>query len=233
MFSALFRQDDVPFDYRSNFTHLYLDMAWFGVLSGSAINFQTVYAARLGASPIQIGLLAAVSAVVSLFLAIPSARWIEQRSVGRVVFRTSVFYRLGFALWIPLPWLFPAQGQIWALILIALYMGVPLTALSVGFNALFAGAVPSQWRAHVAGVRNVVFSVTFMASSLVSGYILNHTPFPFGYQVIFLVGFIGAAMSSFHLYFIRPLQADLPSPPPAAPRDDEAPLATEPRPWLW
>ncbi|HEY5901787.1 MAG TPA: MFS transporter [Anaerolineales bacterium] len=231
MFSALFRQDDVPLDYRSNFWHLYQDMGWFGVLSGSALNFQTVYAARLGASPVQIGLLAAVAAVVSLLLAIPSARWIEQRSVARVVFRTSVFYRLGFALWIPLPWLFPAQGQIWALILIALYMGVPLTALSVGFNALFAGAVPADWRAHVAAVRNVVFSVSFMLSSLVSGYILKNMPFPLGYQLIFLIGFLGAAMSSFHLYFIHPLQADAPPLPPEP--EDKPSLDTEPRPWLW
>ena len=56
MFNRLFRQTDIPLEYRSHFTHLYFDIGWFGVLSGSAINFLNVYAARLGASGFQIGM---------------------------------------------------------------------------------------------------------------------------------------------------------------------------------
>ena len=57
---------DVPEIYRNNFLHLFLDIAWFGVLSGSAINFLNVYATRLGATPVQIGLLSATTAVINL-----------------------------------------------------------------------------------------------------------------------------------------------------------------------
>jgi predicted MFS family arabinose efflux permease len=35
--------------------------------------------------------------------------------------------------------------------------------------------------------------------------LLEHLPFPAGYQVVFGIGFLGAAMSSLHLYFIKPL----------------------------
>ncbi len=226
MLNKLFRQSDVPPEYRANFIHLYLDIGWFGLLSGSAINFLNVYAARLGASASQIGLLGAVAAMVSLFLAIPAGRWLEKRSVGKAVFWTSVLYRIGFALWIPLPWLFGSQGQIWALIGISLLMGIPLTALSVGFNALFATAVPAEFRAHVAGMRNVLLSIMFMLSSILSGYLLEHLPFPTGYQVVFAIGFVGAAMSSFHLYFIRPLKTDQ---PPSAPVPDPVKDAASPR----
>ena len=206
----LFLSPAVPRKYHSNFIHLYLDIGWFGVLSGSAVNFLNVYAARLGATGFHIGLFGAMSAIVSLILAIPAGRWLEKRPVGGAVFWTSVFYRLGYLLWIPLPWLFNNQGQIWALIVIILLMGIPLTALAVGFNALFAAAVPSEWRAYVVGIRNVVLSVTFILSSLGSGYLLDRMPFPQGYQVVFLIGFIGAAMSSLHLYFVKPLPAPLP-----------------------
>lgn len=217
MFSKLFAQTDVPPQYRANFIHLYLDIGWFGLLSGSAVNFLTVYAARLGATAFQIGLLGAVGSVVSLLLAIPAGRWLEGRRVEGAVFWTAALYRIGYALWIPLPWLFGAQEQIWALIVISLLMGIPLTGVSVGFNALFASAVPLSYRAHVAGMRNVVLSVMFMISSVLSGYLLNHLLFPMGYQVVFAIGFFGAVMSSFHLYFIRPLQADQPPAPiPAA-----------------
>jgi MFS family permease len=197
---------EVPPPYRTNFKHLYWDIGWFGILSGSAVNFLSIYAARLGASSFQIGLLGSMGAVISLLIALPTARWLERHEVGRVVFWTSIAYRLFYLLWIPLPWLFSPQGQIWALILMAFLMGIPAVPLGVGFNALFAGAVPEDWRAHVAGIRNVVFSVTFMASSLGSGYLLDHLPFPAGYQVLFGIGAFGALMSSYHLYFIRPLE---------------------------
>ena len=195
----------IPGEYRPNFIHLYLDIGWFGILSGSSINFLSVYATRLGATGIQIGLLSSMAAVVSLMLAIPTGRWLETQNINKAVFRASAWYRLGYLLWVPLPWLFSEQAQVWALIVIALLMAIPLTPLSVGFNALFAASVPPPWRAHVAGVRNVAFAVAYMFSSLGSGYLLEHLRFPIGYQIVFGIGFLGAAMSSLHLYFIKPL----------------------------
>jgi MFS family permease len=180
-------------------------MAWFGVLTGSSLNFLTVYAARLGATGLQIGLLTAVAAAVNLVLAIPAGRWIERRSLSRTVFWNSVVYRLGFLLWIPLPWLLGSEGQVWALIGLTALMAIPLTALGVGFSVLFAAAVPSEWRAYVMGTRNVLLSLTFVGTSLACGILLNRLPFPQGYQLVFLIGFIGAAMSSLHLYFVRPI----------------------------
>lgn len=216
-----FNGSPVPPEYRSNFMHLYFDMGWFGVLSGSTVNFLNIYATRLGASGVQIGLLGAMAAIISLLFAIPAGRWLERRTTGSAVFWTSIFYRIGFLFFIPLPWLFGAQGQIWALITLNLLMGIPLVALSVGFSTLFAEAVPSDWRAYVAGMRNIVLSVTFMITSLMSGYLLDRISFPQNYQIIFVIGFIGAAMSSFHLYFIRPVmggtQPDLTAPEPASP----------------
>lgn len=227
----LFHPTSIPSDYLPNFIHLYFDIGWFGILSGSSISFLSVYAARLGANGLQLGLLSSMAAVVSLFLAIPAGRWLEKQNIAAAVFRASVWYRLGYLLWVPLPWLFDEQTQVWALIVIALLMAVPLTPLSVGFNALFAAAVPTEWRAHVAGVRNVVYAIAFILSSLGSGYLLERLPFAANYQVVFGIGFFGAAMSSLHLYFVKPLQGDLPplrdSPAPEAVKKSES----TPRPW--
>jgi len=68
-----FSNPAVPHAYRANFIHLYFDMAWFGILSGTAMNFLSVYAARLGGSGFQIGMLAATSAFVNLILAMPAS----------------------------------------------------------------------------------------------------------------------------------------------------------------
>ena len=199
---------DVPEIYRNNFLHLFLDIAWFGVLSGSAINFLNVYATRLGATPLQIGLLSATTAVINLLFAIPAAHWLENRSIGKAVFWTSIFYRIGFLLWVPLPWLFDAPAQTWALIALALFMGIPLTALGVGFNVLFATAVPGQYRAYVAGRRNVLLAVTFMLTSLGCGILLDSIVYPLNYQIVFMIGAIGGLMSSYHLFYVRPLKGD-------------------------
>ena len=200
---------DVPEKYRNNFLHLFLDIAWFGILSGSAINFLNIYVTRLGATPFQVGLLSATTAVVNLLFAIPAAHWLESRSIGKAVFWTSIFYRIGFLLWVPLPILFDASTQSWALISLALLMGIPLTALGVGFNVLFAASVPPAYRAYVAGRRNVLLSVTFMLTSLGCGILLDKVAYPTNYQIVFLIGAIGGGMSSLHLYFVRPFKEDL------------------------
>lgn len=214
-----FDNPDVPREYRANFLHLYLDVFWFGILSGSAVNFINVYLARLGATGFQIGLLGAMGALVSLALAIPSGRWLERRSVDRTVFWTSVVSRIFYLLWIPLPWLFGNQGQVWAVIAVTFVMGIPTAALAVGFNILFAAAVPPAWRAHVLGVRNVLLSMTFILSSLGSGYLLDHMRFPGGYQVVFAIGACGALMSSLHLHFIK--IREQPAAPGSAPAPQE------------
>jgi MFS family permease len=98
----------------------------------------------------------------------------------------------------------------------------------VGFNALFAEAVPTKYRAHVAGTRNVAFAFTYMAASLLSGYLLDTVSFPINYQIVFGIGFIGAAMSSFHLYFIKPIHVDE-APHQTPPAPVTAPQADSPR----
>lgn len=221
-----FNQSDIPEKYRANFVHFYLDIAWFGILSGTAVNFLNVYATRLGASGFQIGMLNAVGAVVNLLLAIPAGHWLSKRSTGKAVFWSSVLFRLGYFLWIPLPWLFNAQGEIWALIVITFLMAIPLTPLGVGFTAFFAEAVPDRYRAHVAGTRNITFAIAYVLSSLLAGQLLKNISFPEGYQIIFLIGAVGALISSYHLWRIVPIQDEVPTlpstPQPASPLNSAA-----------
>jgi MFS family permease len=107
-------------------------------------------------------------------------------------------------------------------------MGIPLAVQAIGFNALFAAAVPTEWRASVAGTRNVLYSVTYMLSALGAGWLLVHLPFPLGYQVVFGIGGFAALMSCAHLFFVRiqasaSIASDLPPAPLQA--DPEKPAA--------
>ncbi|MCU0613244.1 MAG: MFS transporter [Candidatus Eisenbacteria bacterium] len=191
----------IPHEHRSNFRNLYWDITWFGVSAASAMAFLSVYAARLSATELQIGLISAGPAAVNVLFTLPSGWWIERRPVGSAVFWTSLFHRVFYFLWILVPLL--AAHQVKVLIWLVLAMSVPGTALAVGFNALFAAAVPPEFRGHVVGVRNGLFALAFIVVSLLAGRILDTVAFPLSYQIVFAVGAVGAAMSSVHLYRIR------------------------------
>jgi len=190
--------------YPANFIHLYLDVVWYGVLNASNITFVNVFAARQGASPFEIGLLTAGPAVVNIVFALPVGHWLQKQPTDTAVFWASVFTRIFYLFWIPLPWLLAPYAQVWVLIGLTLIMSIPATALVVGFNGLFAEAVPPEWRSQVTGVRNALLAITTMIGAPLCGYILNSLPFPTGYQIVFGIGFLGAAMSSLHLWFVCP-----------------------------
>jgi hypothetical protein len=203
-FRRLFHlSDEIPTPYRSNFAHLAADLGWYGVLNGSTIAFLAIYATRLGASGVEIGLLNAVPAVISLIFALPSSRWLEKQPAGKSVFWTSIYTRVFYLLLIPLPFLLGREGQIWAIILITMVMTVPSIANTVGFFNLFAEAVPIEWRGYLAGLRNAIFSIVTIIISLLCGEILVKVPFPYGYQIVFGMGVMGAAMSSYHIWWLR------------------------------
>jgi MFS family permease len=202
---ALFRPDQpVPAELRSNFFHLYMDIAWFGVLSASALSFVAVFAARQGASGFQIGLLSAGPAVVNLLFTFPAGRWLERQSTSAAVFWTAALSRVLYLPWIILPWLLAPQGQVWSLVGLTLLMSIPGTPLAVGFNALFAEAVPAEWRGYVVAIRNALLAIVYIGMSLLCGQILVRIPFPTGYQVVFALGLLGALMSTVHLWFVVP-----------------------------
>lgn len=184
---------------RSNFRHLYADIAWFGLLSGSVLAFLNIYAARLDASAAAIGLLTAGPAVVNLFFSLPAARWLEGRSFIPASFWSSLVQRLGYVVIAMLPGLYAEQVQVIGLIGITLLMSLPGTLLAISFNALLADTIPAEFRAEVVGRRNALLAVSMTLSTLVCGQVLDAVNFPRNYQIVFAIGAIGALCSTYHL----------------------------------
>ena len=190
--------------FKWNLRHLYWDVFYFGILAGSTLAFQSIYAARLGASELQIGLLTAGPAIVGLIFTLPSGRWMEGRSFIKVTFQSSILQRLGYIFLIALPWLFPSEaGQVWGVIWTTLAISVAGTVLAISFNALFAEVVPPEARADAVGRRNILLAISITAATLISGQILDRVAFPYNYQIVFFLGAAGALLSSYHLGRIR------------------------------
>ena len=161
--------------------------------------FVSIFAARLGATGLQIGLLTAGPALVNLFFSLPAGRWLDGRSLIRVSFWSALLQRLGYLALVALPCLLGSAGLILALILITLMMSLPGTSLAIGFNALFAEVVPDEWRAEVVGKRNALLAVSLTVSTLLSGELLDKIAFPLNYQIVFGLGAVGAVMSTYSL----------------------------------
>ena len=205
----------VPAIYRANFLHFYLDIAWFAITAATAMSFVGVFITRQGASAFQLGLLSAGPAVVNLLISTAAGQWLERRPLEKAVLRTAIFTRLTYLPWVILPFFLPPAAQVWALLALTVLAAVPGAALNMGFNSLFAEAVPGEWRGFVAGRRNALYAVIFIGVTLLAGWILNTLPFPLGYQVIFALAVLGAAMSTVHLGLIKlpPMEKAAPAAP--------------------
>lgn len=196
-------QSHPPPYQRANFHSLYWDVFWFGILQGSAIAFISVYAARLGATALQVGLLTSGPAIINLLISLPAGRWLEGKAMTLTCYETSLWHRAGYVAFVLLPWFFPAEVQAWALPVIIVLMAIPGTALAISFNAMFADVVPPDWRAHVVGRRNALLAISSTIASLACGQLLDQLPFPINYQLVFGLGALGAGLSSYYLGRLR------------------------------
>lgn len=192
---------------RSIIFHLFMDIAWMGVVSGTVGSFLAVYAARMGASDTQVGLLNAVPAVINMLVGYPAGNWMRAKSLSRVVFWSAFAGRIFYLPLALLPFFLSRPGQVEATLWITLAMSVPLTLLNVSFNSMFADVIPPHQRGYVVGGRNALLSITSLVCTLGCGRLLLLLPQPDGYQVVFAIGFGGAMLSTLHLYLIRDISA--------------------------
>lgn len=190
-----------------NARQLYYDVFWYGVLAGGTLAFLPVYAARLGATGFQVALLTAGPALVNLVASLPAARWLESRSLTWATVVTAVAHRAGYLLLVGLPWLFTDPVQVWVLVLLIVLMSVPGAVIAVAFNAMFADLVAPEWRALVVGRRNALMALSMLGTSLLCGWLLDVLVFPINYQLVFGLGLLGAAMSTWYLARLRPVGA--------------------------
>src|SRR4030042_822563 len=96
---------------------------------------------------------------------LPAARWLTGREIFRTTFLSSFWQRIAYLVLLPLPWLLADAYQVWALVALVAVMSVPGTLLAIAFNAMFAEAVPADWRGQVVGRRNALGAISLTAVS--------------------------------------------------------------------
>src|SRR5512142_1373177 len=165
---------DLPAEQRSNIVHYYFDISWWGLYAGATAAFLTIYAARIGATPAQIGLLSALPSAISLVLSLPFADVIRRLGAHRSSWLGALFQIRLFLPYALLPFFLPEKAQVTAILVIAVLMTVPNILIGIAFPQLLMEAVTPDWRGTVVGVRNAFFSIITFVVTMISGQILSH-----------------------------------------------------------
>ncbi len=213
----------VPPEHRKNFAHLYWDVAFWGILNGSIINFLGVYCSRIGATPFQMGLLTAIPALMNLIVTMPATMWLGNKPVTRIVPRAALITRIFYLLLVPLPMLLPTSTQLWVILGIVFFQNITGAVAATIGNAFLAESIPSEWRGQVIGTRSALVAMATMITSVIVGQILNALSLANGYQIVFALGFAGSMASAYQIFQIKPVsrpelspQANPAVPAPAA-----------------
>lgn len=191
------------FEIRENFRYLYADIVFYGILAGSTLAFIMIYVTRLGATSFQVSLISAGPAIINLVFSPLAGRWLENRPLIPVSFWSAAFFRFGYFIFIPLAWFFTNENQIALVVAITLIMSIPGTVLAISFNAMFADLVPPNLRGQVVGKRNAYLAISLTVTTLVCGIVLDRLVFPLNYQIVFGLGALGGAMSTYTISQLR------------------------------
>ncbi len=204
-----------------NAHYLYIEIAWLGIAIAT-LSFNSVFAVRLGASDFLVGMVSALPPLITALFTLPSARWLEgQRNLMPALVKSIVGYRLGFLAMALMPSLVHNQ-QALALVIIVGVMNIALGPISIAFNAIFAAVVPEGRRAEVVAWRNILLAAVVTTTSLAAGRALDLIPFPLGYQLFYLTGYLTGLVS---LYYVSRVKVPDVVQPPTAARPSISPRA--------
>ncbi len=193
-----------------NAWNLYGDIAWFGILSGVANSFLSVFVLRLGGSDVHVGLLSALPALIAIFASLPGSRLVEREKKPLSILIWSGFLNRAGYLAIALVPLALTVFRPDAIVVLVGLLTIPGAIATVAFTTMFGRAVKPEHRARVVSVRNIWLGITSTAMAFIGGKFLDYVIFPINYQILFCAAFAGSMMSLYYLTRIR--LADAPSP---------------------
>lgn len=213
---------------RANFYHLVADIAWFGLALAATSRFLTIFAIRLGATPMDLGLLTALPGLV-LLLSTGLSGWWQRRftSAMRALLLPSFGFRLVFLLPAFAPF-FPPQWQVIWLILAAALPAIPQGIAGAIFLSIMRESVSDRLWNRLNSQRTLALNVGLAVAAVAFGLLLDALPFPLNYQVMFVLAFLFTLISMVHVLRVRIL-----FPSPAAPAAIAPPTPQAQTPGIW
>ncbi len=199
---------------QQNFTHLVADLAWFGFASAATMRFLPYFAIRMGATPLEVGLITSLPAVVLFSVNWLSGWWHRHYNNSlRAMIPPTILNRLVFLLPAFVPF-FPAKWRPMWIILAVMIPAVGQGVSSTVFIVMMREAVKKENLTRLMARRKLWMSIAIGLGTLLAGFVLEILPFPQNYQVVFLLGFGTSLISLWHLTRIK---VESREPPPGVP----------------
>jgi len=187
----------------ANIRHLLWDIAWFGVLVGTAVNYMQVYVVRLGGSSLAVSALTYGPALVSIAWQLPAARMMSRAGHRRRwMIGGGLLYRLPYLLVALIPFFFPA-ASVQLTVLVLVLQAFALALSNVSFLSMLADVVPANRMTQVVGWRMACYGLTTTVCTLLAGPVLQRLSFPLNFQTLFIIGFVASLCSTWHVTRIK------------------------------
>lgn len=197
-----------------NCSHLVWDIAWFGFASAATGRFLPYFALRLGATPLEVGLITALPAVMLFIVTWFTSGWLRRYDNSRhAMLWPTTMHRMAFLLPIFAPFFAAEWRPLWiifAVMLPAVGQGIGSTV----FIVMMREAVTEARLTPLVTRRKLWMSAAIGAGTLLSGLLLEAGGFPLNYQIVFLVGFSASLISFTHLIRVKVVSKAPPAPVP-------------------
>jgi MFS family permease len=128
------------------------------------------------------------------------------------------------------PWLLPYEWQATSIVGLVVIQAIPLALFNVAFWVLIAEVCPPDRRSSLFTTRTTLLSASVAISAFLSGIFLDRVIFPLNYQILNLIGFMLAQMSTYLVNRIsHPVKASEPATQKEVHPADQTATQTNPR----
>lgn len=164
-----------------------------GIAAALAANmvspFLGIFALKLGASNLQIGLMSSLPAFASLICAIPGGRVLDRAAHKQAAACVMVAIARVFFVVYALAPMFDGPAAPWFLVGAVALANLPGTLANVAFQSLVAEVLPPRGRARAIAARTRLVSLAGILPLLITGRLLDTLRYPVGYQIVFAAAF--------------------------------------------
>ena len=178
-----------------NFLNVQIDAVGVG-LASAANPFLPVFLTRLGATPLQIGMLTTMPAITGLLLSIPLGQFLQGRknivpwfSLARLMVLS------GYALTGIITFFLPETASVLGILGIWALATIPQTILNITFSVVMSNIAGPAGRYELMAHRWSILGFTNSITALLVGQFLDRLPFPVNYQIMFIALSVGGLIS--------------------------------------
>lgn len=164
-------------------------------IAAAAAPYLPVFLTRLGADNFAVGLLTSMPALAGLIFAVPLGQFLaRQPNIVPWYSRSRFFVILCYALTGLVPFLVSDQPVL-AILLIWAVATIPQTIQNLGFTLVMGGVAGPKGRLYLMSRRWSSLGITTAIVVVFAGIALDRLPFPFNYQIVFIVLSLGGIIS--------------------------------------